>query len=323
MTMGVPSISVVIVNWNGMDCIPRCLESLRTAGKAAAAQIIVVDNASSDGSADFVRTTFPEVEFIQSSTNLGFGKACNAGAGLAQGKYLLFLNPDTIVQESTLKQVSDLLDQESGIDAVGCKIFDDDGTPWPLALQRYPTPMSEFVLQLGLSTRLLRMLIGSEAFRGHDASQDVLILSGACLAVRQDVYKKAGGFDERFFMYSEDVEFCHRLHLMGASLRYCAGIAITHARHSCAKKAPQGFRTLMMCESRFRYMKKYYGTFGGGRYRAAMFFAGCLRLLICVCALGIFVHTRRSQLQRWQERCEKSRWILAWSCGAAKAQIPS
>ncbi len=231
MTVQTPGVSVVIVSWNVAALLRECLHSLLGQSEIPETEmeVIVVDNASSDGSADMVASEFPQVRLVRNSVNVGFGAANNDGLAIARSHTVLLLNPDTVVNKDTVRVMRDTLLMDPAVAMVGCRLLNSDGTLQRWTAGGFPT--------LG---RLLRhsFLIGvafpssspcAGLFLESDvgADMDVDWVSGACMAVRLEALDGLL-FDSRYFMYGEDMELCHRLSRAGWLIRYTPRTSITH-----------------------------------------------------------------------------------------------
>ena len=237
-------VSIIIVNYNTIGLLRDCLNSLmQTEGRAC--HIIVVDNASADGSADMVEHEFPEVLLVRNSQNVGFAKANNQGIGLAKAKYILLLNSDTIVRPGAIRIMSGYLDSESGAGATACKLLNGDGTIQASVGNR-PGPMLLLFRLLGVSriisndrtrrwlAHTFGILLGGTVrsyltpYKADRSPVEVQSISAACLMLRREAVEQIGGLDEHFFMYLEDMDYCIRLRQAGWKLYYLPEGEIVH-----------------------------------------------------------------------------------------------
>ncbi len=222
-------LSVVIVNWNGREDILRCLQSLRSAPSAGDMEIIVVDNASTDDSVEQIQHLFPAVHLIQTGANLGFARAANRGLEKAQGDYVLFLNPDTIVPHGTLDAALTALRCRPTIGALGVRLLNSDGSVQPSCgrflslsgLIRQNCAALGFDMQHWESGRQDNLFSGTQ-------TEDVDWAMGAFLLCPQVVLTEVGGFDEDYFLYSEDMDLCYRMRQHGYGVLYFPEVAVTH-----------------------------------------------------------------------------------------------
>ena len=222
------TVSAVLVSYNSAAYLPDCVRSLRAEGLD---EIVVVDNASSDGSVATLRAVDPGVTVLEPGANLGFGTGANLGAEETTGDYLLILNPDTVVEPGTVKALAGALDRDHGLGAVGPRTENLDGSLYP-SVRRFPDlAVAAGHAFVGLVwadnpfTRRYRMLDWDHA----EAASDVDWVSGACMLVRRSAFDVVGGFDEAYFMYVEDGDLCWRLGRAGWRIGYEPGGRVLHA----------------------------------------------------------------------------------------------
>lgn len=230
------AVSAVVVSYNSRQYLGECLQSLRAEGVA---DIVVVDNASADGSVAAVQACDPDAVVVQTGANLGFGTAANRGAELATGDYLLVLNPDTIAEPGVVKALAEALDRDPGLGAAGPRIENLDGTLYPSAREFPDLAVAAGHAFLGLVwpanrfTRRYRMLDWD-----HSRAADVDWVSGAFMLVRRSAFDAVGGFDERYFMYVEDVDLCWRLGQAGWRVGYEPAGRVVHALGGSSRRRP-------------------------------------------------------------------------------------
>jgi len=230
-------VSAVVVSYNSATYLADCLRSLRSEGLA---DVVVVDNASGDGSVEVVRSTDPEATVVSTGANLGFGSGANRGVAATLSRYVLILNPDTIVEPGTVKALAEALDRDPGLAVVGPRIENLDGTLYP-SVRRFPDlPVAVGHAFLGLVwpanpyTRRYRML---DSDHGRPAA-DVDWVGGACLLVRRAAFDVVAGFDEGYFMYVEDVDLCWRLGRAGWRMGYEPAGRVVHALGGSSRQLP-------------------------------------------------------------------------------------
>jgi GT2 family glycosyltransferase len=219
-----PLLSVCIVNWNAGDVLFKCLAALAADRDRGRWEILVIDNASPDGSAAAIARRYPDVRVELNPQNLGFAAASNRALDLARGTYLLLLNPDTRVRPGALGGLVDLLDQQPDVGAVGPRLVGDDGA-LQLSCGRTPSLWTAAVAKL-----LLHRLFSVYKFgrREHAKSRDVGWVSGACLMARRQAVQAAGRLDPAIFMFHEDVEWCMRIRRAGWRIVYSPGSEVVH-----------------------------------------------------------------------------------------------
>lgn len=223
-------LSIVIASWNTHALLNDCLSSLFQYPPPFAFEVIVVDNASSDGSPDMVRAEFPAVRLKINATNLGFAAACNLGAGMASGHYLLFLNSDTLVQRGTLGGAVAYMEKHPGTGIMGCRTLNADGSLQSTTLD-FPTAARIFANVSGLS-RFGR----SCRLRPHSPRSNFDYVQGSFIVIAKIIFERCGRFDERFFLYGEDVDLCLRIRAAGLSIGYDPETAIIHYGSGSSKK---------------------------------------------------------------------------------------
>lgn len=232
-----PRLSIVIVNFNAREHLERCLASLAADPPQAAFEIIVVDNGSSDGSAEMLRGR-PGVVFVPLGKNVGFSAGNNAGIARARGELLLLLNSDTVVPHGALDRLIARLDAHPRAAIAGPRLVDDEGKA-ELSFGRMISPLAE--LRQKLLGALYARRVGA-AVRRIEAmtrrEQQVDWVSGACLLVRHDVAREAGGLDERFFLYTEDVDFCASVRALGWQVLFTPAAEVVHSRGRSRASAP-------------------------------------------------------------------------------------
>ena len=276
-------VTIIIVSYHSREVLPACLDSVRAAGQAP---VVVVDNASGDGTPAMVQERFPEVTLMANPQNLGFAAACNQGARAAPTEYLLFLNPDTRLLPDSLTQPLEFLQdprhQSTGI--VGIQLLDDHGRI-SRSCARFPTPGRFYARSLGLD-RLLPRWFPSYRMTDwdHSRSQPVDHVIGAFYLVRRKVFEQLGGFDERFFVYLEDLDLSFRAHQAGWPCYYLAEAQAYHAGGGGAT-AVTADRLCYSLQSRLRYAAKHFHRWSAlGITLATLLVEPALRLLAALCA---------------------------------------
>lgn len=227
-----PDLSIIVVSFNARTDLERCLESLHAAPPALPHEIVVVDNGSSDGSAE-AAGHWPQARVIQNHSNLGFARANNIGIRESTGVNLLLLNSDTVVSSGSIDRLLDELDRDSSVAVVGPRLVDGDGRA-ELSFGRMIGPLNEL-----RQKRLARSAAVEQLTRRRQYPDWV---SGACLLVRRMDAAAAGGLDERFFMYTEDVDFCAAVRALGRRILFTPDVEVVHLRGRSAASAPAATR---------------------------------------------------------------------------------
>ncbi|MBR4786078.1 MAG: glycosyltransferase [Fibrobacter sp.] len=231
------SCSVIIVAYNSCDFIPACLKSVRDACAGIDSQIIVLDNGSKEPILPEIKKFFPEVLWLNSEENLGFGRGCNFAEKQATKPYLFFINPDTVVSRDSFTKVLDFMEEHPESGTVGCRILNEDGSIQWACRRSFPTIVSAVSKTIGLAALFPKnKLLASYnmTYADPDEVTEVDAISGSFFCMRRDVYEKLNGFDEDFFMYGEDLDLCFRTKQMGLKNYYTPVTNILHFKgQSC------------------------------------------------------------------------------------------
>lgn len=233
-------LSVVIVNYNVQYFLEQCLHSVFKSGEDLAMEVFVVDNNSSDGSVEMVKKKFPRVKLIANKNNLGFSKANNQAIRQAGGRYILLLNPDTVVEDKTLPKVVGFMEQHPEAGGLGVKMLDGQGKFLPESKRGLPTPGVAFCKIFGLSALFPKSKIFGRyhlGFLDKDKTHQVEVLSGAFMLLRKEALDRAGLLDEDFFMYGEDIDLSYRLEKAGYRNYYYPEARIIHYKGESTKKS--------------------------------------------------------------------------------------
>jgi|APSaa5957512622_1039677.scaffolds.fasta_scaffold30830_2 GT2 family glycosyltransferase len=253
-------IDIVIVNWNGGGFIKDCIDSINYNSDRVVGKIIIVDNNSSDGS-EYEVENLPNVHLIRLEDNYGFSRACNIGATKSDNKYLLFLNPDTIVYPGTLKRVFLFMEakKNSNIAICGIQQRDRDGCISRHS-NRCPSLSSFFYKTIGLSLIFHKLGHVMKEW-SHTDSRKVDHIIGSFYFIRRNIFNELQGFDERFFMYLEDLDLSCRVKKIGLSSMYLSDVYI---EHFCGGSSQQvkSHRLFYSLRSRLLYIEKYFGRLG-------------------------------------------------------------
>jgi GT2 family glycosyltransferase len=260
----VVKVSVILINWNGLALTTRALESLQAEARGVSHEVIVVDNASSDGSQKQLPRLFPELCLIENQENVGFGRACNQAVGRASGEVLLFLNNDTLQLEDTVEKGCRVLEQNPAIGALGIKHLDGSASrAWQPSAFRFPSPWLSVLACLGLGWPW-----APPPGYGEGEGGPVDWVTGSFLMVRRDVWERVGGFDERFFVYDEDLDWCRRARRLGFSVWYWPELSMIHLGAASAPSLRD--KTFMHLRSRLTYFRKHGPLLGAAAFYAAL-----------------------------------------------------
>lgn len=226
-------LSIIIVTYNSRSLIEQCLVSVDKAIVGLDAEIIIVDNNSIDGSREYLPSKFPGLKFVFNIENPGFAKACNQGSKISSGDYFLFLNPDTILSETCLIESITFLKTHPDAGAVGVRMLDEKGKFLKESKRGLPSPSASFYKLFGLTAIFPGSKKIAKYYQGHlpeNENNPVEVLSGAFIMIKRSVFEKVNGFDERFFMYGEDIDISLRIIKLGFKNYYLGKITITHLK---------------------------------------------------------------------------------------------
>lgn len=303
------ALSIVIVNWNSKNFLRECLHSIRETHTNDNTQIIVVDGGSFDGCGEMIAREFPEVCFVQSHENCGFGRCNNLGFSHATGDTLLLLNPDTVVAEGAINRLIQTLESHHDAGLVGAHLLNSDGTLQWFGIHHLPTPLN-CALD---SDRIRRRWWAKHGPADDGPAVPVEAVSGACILMKSDTFRRVGGFDPKFFMYGEDMDLCFNVTQLGLKVYYAPEARVTHHGGGSSKNEFSKFSTIMIREALWCYMRKNHGVVTALIYRVTMGVSAVLRLL----TLGVLsafsgLGTRGPKwvsIKKW--------WaVLCWSFGA-------
>jgi N-acetylglucosaminyl-diphospho-decaprenol L-rhamnosyltransferase len=282
------SLTVSIVNTRQWDWLEPCLRSvLDHPYKSGPFNIIVLDNASADGSVEKIRTAFPEVRLIAENIRRGFGANHGRVAAVADSDLILFLNPDTLMNEGTLDRLVEAFNADVRVVAVGGPIIDPSGEIWRASPFPFPTP-----------GRSLREAVALRRPRPSPAPDGVSVgdgwLSGSALMMDRRVFQAMGGFDPRFFLYFEETDLAKRLTEAGGRIAFRSDAPVVHEGETTERAASPGKRvsaaemrtTTEFERSAIAYMRKHFGRSGATVYRGALILDGTIRWLATFTAVA-------------------------------------
>lgn len=254
-----PDLSIVIVNWNTREMTRDCLASVRAGLRGLAAEVIVIDNASSDGSAEMIAADFPECILIRNTGNRGFAAANNQGFAIARGRQVLLLNTDTLIHGDVLPASVAWLDARPEVGAMGCRVLNTDGSV-QLTCSMYPSILNQFLQLSGLSKLTFPRFFGRYLMTDwqRDSEREVEVITGCYLMVRRDVIAEVGGLDEAFFFYGEETDWCRRIRDAGWRLVFAPVGEITH-HDGGSVKAHDHRRDVMLSQAKVRLHRKHGG----------------------------------------------------------------
>ena len=270
-------LSIIIISFNTRETTLRCLRSVFDNLDGVAAEVIVVDNASADGSADAIAAAFPQVVLIRNPDNAGFGAANNLAMRQAKGDAFLLLNSDAFLTPGALPAMLRALHEKPDIGLVGPRLLNADGT-LQRSCYRFPSPLVAWLEALWISAVApARTVLGDYRRWGHDQPFEPEWVIGACMMLRRSVYEAVGGFDSGFFMYAEETDWQKRMHAGGWKIVFTPAAQVTHlGGASGADDKPKINKYFF--ESGDYYYRKHHGLLGMYSARMAVTVGGLLRL---------------------------------------------
>lgn len=309
-------LSIIIVNWNSLAYLRECLASVYKHTHSTSFEIIVVDNASPEGGVDSLPGSFPEIVLVKSEINLGFAGANNLGFRRAKGKYVLFLNPDTVLIEDSVEILHRHIASLPDAGIVGCKLLNSDGSIQVSSIKRFPTILNQAFEMEFLQTRWP----GCPLWKlGPLFARDIKVvcvdvIPGACMLMRREVFEQVGMLSEDYFMYAEDLDLNIKIHKAGYTNYYIGETAIVHhGGGSSSRQKVSHWATVMQCRAMALYFRKTRGVFYQKLYEASLGAVATVRLLILAAtylpgAGFVDPRNRRAAFTKWS-------LVLQWAAG--------
>lgn len=301
-------LSILIVNWNSRDYLRKCLISIRHTCGTISPQVVVVDGGSFDGSAEMIACEFPEVEFVQSQVNIGFGRSNNLGFKRVIGDTLLLLNPDTELHPGTVSILLETLQQAPDAGMVGARLLNSDGSLQLSSVHPLPTAWN-----VPLDSELMRRRwwrLRRAAL--DDGAVEVEAVSGACMMLLSETFRQLGGFDPRYFMYAEDMDLCFKIRRSGLKIYHDSRASIIHHGGGCSSCQFNKFAVVVMREALSVYIRSNQGHLSARIYGLLMVLSAAIRLFLLAAYRPFAPAGKRAAIQasiwKW--------WtILRWSLG--------
>ena len=304
-------ISVIIVSWNACGYLRDCLSSVRETGGGIVREVIVVDNASTDGSPEMVSKEFSEVKLIRSNENLGFARANNLGLQSASGPLLALINSDVIVHRECFQLLSAVFEKCPEAGLAGPKVFGRDGNVQSTC-GRLPTVWNtacEFLLLYRLFPRWPFFSGFQTRFAEDGFESEVEVLSGCFWLVRHAAVDEVGGLDERFFFYSEDVDWCKRFKDAGWRIRFVPEATAKHFGGGSSSNAPLRY-SIEILRANLLYWEKHHGRFGRAEYYLLAMAQHALRLGVRGFLKLTDLADRDETAHKFKEHLVCLRWLL-------------
>jgi GT2 family glycosyltransferase len=269
-------LSVIIVSWNTRALLVDCLNSL-SGELNGQLEVVVVDNASDDDTVAVLKDQFPWVKLIENQVNVGFAGANNQGIKASIGEYVLLLNPDTVVLSGALETLLKFMDENPGVGAVGSRVLNPDGT---LQTSCYPAPtLARELWRLFHLDALWSFGVYHMDDWPSDVNRQIDVLLGACILLRREVLEQIGLLDEKYFMYSEEVDLCFRVRRAGWPIFWVPEAKIIHyGGQSTSQVAGEMF--LRLYEGKLIYFKKHYGGLTTQAYKLVILLTALSRLAL-------------------------------------------
>lgn len=309
-------LAIVIVNWNTREILRECLASLAGPRQHMNCDIIVVDNASSDGSSEMVREHFPWARLIQNDENRGFAAANNQAIETVNARHVLLLNSDTVVLGDALGASVRYLDEHKDIGGMGCRVLNTDRTMQPTCF-RYPSLLNLFLLFLGVENMRRPAFFSRRKMLdwARDSERDVDVVTGCYLMVRKEVIDQVGVLDEAFYFYGEETDWCKRIIDAGWRLTFApVGEIIHHGNSSAAKLNAR--RDVLLTEALVRVHHKHGGPLMAALAWLILSSFNVSRAIAWTC-LGIANKAGRAAERGRHFRAVAASWRKYWPATAA------
>jgi hypothetical protein len=323
-------LSIIIVNWKSAALLRKCIQSILASAAGLELEILVIDNASFDGSAEMVSNEFPSVSFIQSNENLGFAGGNNRAFQQSTGRYVLFLNPDTEVVGDALQKMLGVFETHRDAGVVGPNLVNPDLTAQLTCMRVFPGILHE-LFDSNLSKKLFPMsdLWGLRpVIQAQDGPVRVEMLPGTCAMLRREVFEAAGRFSEKYFMYAEDIELSYKVKQAGWTNYYLgAALVVHHGGQSSNQKVESFFSAIMMRESVWKFLRANRGLVYAATYRITTLLAALARVSVLgmVWLLPVNSRAKFRAAQAARKWVKVGRWCLgmeSWARDYHPAVIP-
>jgi len=255
-------LSIIIVNYNVKEFLQNLLNSIEKASINITKEIIIVDNASDDGSIEFLKEKFPSILLIENKKNVGFGKANNQALKIAKGKFILLINPDAVVGEDTFNEMISFFENNPSAGLAGCKILNPDGTLQLACRRSFPGPWTSFCKVTGLSSLFPQSRLFARynlTYLDTEKTYEVDAISGSFMMMRKEVHDKVGGFDEKFFMYGEDLDLSYRIQKAGYKVFYVHTTQIIHYKGESTRRSSLD-ETKVFYNAMHLFVKKHFSS---------------------------------------------------------------
>ncbi len=308
-----PVFTIIIVSYNTCNLLVKCIESIYQYRENFRLQIIVVDNASSDGTIEVLEKKFSEIELIKNSINVGFATANNQALEYIRGDYVLFLNSDVLFMSPVFRTVEDFFVDHPDAGLVGCKLINLNGRVQKSFSYNLPSLFNRF-LDVFYFEKMWNLI--SDDYESIITPIEVASVDGACMFLKKDLVKKLMGFDTHFFMYCEDVDLCYRVAQTGYKVFYLGQCLMFHFHGASSQKNKRTyFAKVLTTASVYYYFNKHYNRFAAEMYRLIMGMGSCFRCLLLIIFSPFIwllqpwsrITLQKSLLKYWK--------VISWSVG--------
>lgn len=303
--------SILIVNWNTKDLLLQCLRSIIPQLQTRQFEIVIVDNASTDGSAQSFREAYPSAIVIENPTNIGFAAANNRGLKSCTGRYVLLVNSDVIVRDGCIAALWDFMEKHIEVGLVGPKVLNPDLTIQE-SCREFPTLWNSLCRAFALDTAFPKSRLFSRQlmrYWSHDETRTVDILSGCFWMARQNALQSVGPLDERFFMYAEDKDWCKTFWERGWKVVYHPKAQAIHYAAASSSRDPVRFYVEMQ-RANLLYWKKHSGLVYQRFMWAIMILNNMIRLLSSCVVVATPLSGRREAVGRIRKSAAAMKWLL-------------
>ena len=273
-----PHVSIVILSWNTCGLLENCLSSITTAAADLDVEIIVVDNASTDGSQAMVRDKFPHVHLIANQENVGFARGNNQAMALCKGRYMLLLNSDAFAAPGSIQALVRLADVQPKAGIVGAQLLNPDNS-FQASHTSFPNLWREFLILSGVGRLLYGRWYPSRGPEEDKGPQPVDYVEGACMLVRAEAFDDVGGLDEGYFMYSEEVDWCYAIREEGWQVWYQPEAKVIHLG-GASSQSRRVRREADLYRSRVRFFRKHYGDMAAEALKLQIYVLTAIKVII-------------------------------------------
>ncbi len=305
-----PDVSICIVTWRTKEQIAACLESIFETIQGVGFEVLVVDNASGDGTVEMIKDAFPQVRLLVNAENLGFPRAANRGIEEAGGRYLLLLNPDTLVGPKAVEDLVRFMDGFADVGVTSPTIRNPIGTVQPECRRTFPTLATEFFELTGLYRLFPNHPVIGQWRRTSwrpQAPCEIELASGAGMMIRREAMEAVGPLSEEAFMFLEDLDYCYRMRQKGWKIYFYPDAEIIHQGQQSTRHVLPRIRALSY-DARYKFFRMYHGVGSATLLRLMVVFAMAARLLLYAPLSILFrgprsIRPRFSLQESWHTLC--------------------